>query len=84
MPVVVTPTKNTPSKRRSREAIPRVRLVDEIRSFLLEGTDNQADPLARMSAALADRYTLERQLGAGGMATVSLSSRRPVFNHPPA
>jgi len=37
-----------------------------------------------MSAALADRYTLERQLGAGGMATVSLSSRRPVFNHLPA
>ena len=26
-----------------------------------------------MSAALADRYTLERQLGAGGMATVYLA-----------
>ena len=30
-------------------------------------------PLDRLSAALADRYTLERELGAGGMATVYLA-----------
>jgi serine/threonine-protein kinase len=30
------------------------------------------DP-ARLSAALADRYTIERELGAGGMATVYLA-----------
>ena len=27
----------------------------------------------RLSAALADRYTIERELGAGGMATVYLA-----------
>jgi len=31
------------------------------------------DVLARLSAALADRYTVERELGAGGMATVYLA-----------
>ncbi len=31
------------------------------------------DILARLSAALADRYTIERELGAGGMATVYLA-----------
>src|SRR5512135_156227 len=31
------------------------------------------DAAARLSAALADRYRLERELGAGGMATVYLS-----------
>ena len=31
------------------------------------------EPLARLSAALADRYRLERELGAGGMATVYLA-----------
>ncbi|MGE0353562.1 MAG: serine/threonine-protein kinase, partial [Gemmatimonadales bacterium] len=31
------------------------------------------DPLARLSAALADRYRLERELGQGGMATVYLA-----------
>jgi serine/threonine-protein kinase len=31
------------------------------------------DPLTRLTAALADRYTLERELGAGGMATVYLA-----------
>ncbi len=30
-------------------------------------------PLARLSAALADRYTIQRELGAGGMATVYLA-----------
>ena len=29
--------------------------------------------LARLSAALADRYRIERELGAGGMATVYLA-----------
>ena len=31
------------------------------------------DPLARLTAALADRYVIERELGAGGMATVYLA-----------
>jgi serine/threonine protein kinase len=31
------------------------------------------EPLTRLTAALADRYTLERQLGEGGMATVYLA-----------
>ena len=30
------------------------------------------DTLARLTTALADRYVVERELGAGGMATVSL------------
>jgi len=30
------------------------------------------DALDRLTAALADRYTIERELGAGGMATVYL------------
>ncbi|HUF76783.1 MAG TPA: protein kinase [Longimicrobiales bacterium] len=41
-----------------------------------------SDPLARISAALADRYAVERELGAGGMATVYLARdlrhERPV------
>jgi len=32
-----------------------------------------SDPLARLTASLADRYALERELGAGGMATVYLA-----------
>jgi eukaryotic-like serine/threonine-protein kinase len=32
-----------------------------------------SDPLGGLSAALADRYTIERELGAGGMATVYLA-----------
>jgi len=32
-----------------------------------------SDPLERLKAALADRYTIERELGAGGMATVYLA-----------
>lgn len=31
------------------------------------------DALASLAAALADRYRLERELGAGGMATVYLA-----------
>ncbi len=31
------------------------------------------DPLARLATALGDRYRIERELGAGGMATVYLS-----------
>src|SRR5256885_681891 len=31
------------------------------------------DPLARLQPALADRYTIERELGRGGMATVYLA-----------
>ncbi|HEX9563746.1 MAG TPA: serine/threonine-protein kinase [Gemmatimonadaceae bacterium] len=33
-----------------------------------------SDLMARLSAALADRYRIERQLGAGGMATVYLAT----------
>ncbi len=33
-----------------------------------------ADPTDRLSAALADRYRIERELGAGGMATVYLAA----------
>jgi eukaryotic-like serine/threonine-protein kinase len=32
-----------------------------------------ADPIDRLKAVLADRYTIERELGAGGMATVYLA-----------
>src|SRR6187551_2124754 len=32
-----------------------------------------SEPLERLRAALADRYHLERELGAGGMATVYLA-----------
>ena len=32
-----------------------------------------ADLFARLQAALADRYTIERELGRGGMATVYLA-----------
>jgi serine/threonine protein kinase len=32
-----------------------------------------ADPPARLAAALADRYRLDRELGQGGMATVYLA-----------
>jgi serine/threonine protein kinase len=31
------------------------------------------DPIARLGVALAGRYTIERELGAGGMATVYLA-----------
>ena len=31
------------------------------------------DQLDRLKAALADRYAIERELGAGGMATVNLA-----------
>jgi serine/threonine-protein kinase len=32
-----------------------------------------SDPTSRLATALADRYTIERELGAGGMATVYLA-----------
>jgi len=37
------------------------------------GTDAVNDPLDRLSVALAGRYRIERELGAGGMATVYLA-----------
>ena len=37
------------------------------------GDASLADPLARLRTALADRYTIERELGQGGMATVYLA-----------
>jgi len=40
----------------------------------MEGVgDVTADALDRLKAALADRYTIERELGSGGMATVYLA-----------
>ena len=45
------------------------------------------DPSLRLTAALADRYRIERELGAGGMATVYLAQdlkhRRKVARHEP-
>jgi eukaryotic-like serine/threonine-protein kinase len=35
-----------------------------------------ADPIARLTTALSDRYRIERELGAGGMATVYLAHDR--------
>ncbi len=32
-----------------------------------------SDPQTRLATALADRYTIQRELGAGGMATVYLA-----------
>ena len=39
--------------------------------------------IERLTAALADRYRIERELGQGGMATVYLASARSsgVMNH---
>src|SRR5438128_12690275 len=53
---------------------------------MMEGTCEQelpvADPFPQLRAALADRYTIERELGRGGMATVYLAHdprhHRPV------
>ena len=45
------------------------------------------DPSLRLTAALADRYRIERELGAGGMATVyraeDLKHRRKVARREP-
>ena len=32
-----------------------------------------SDPVVRLNAALEGRYTIEREIGAGGMATVYLA-----------
>src|SRR4029078_2019671 len=37
------------------------------------GDREMSDVLARLTTALADRYRIERELGAGGMATVYLA-----------
>ncbi len=43
------------------------------------------DPTERLNAALEGRYTVERELGEGGMATVYLAEdltlRSPIFLH---
>ena len=39
------------------------------------------DPLDRLNAALADRYTIEREIGSGGMATVYLAHDRKHDRH---
>ena len=36
---------------------------------------HMSDSIDRLTAALADRYTIERHLGEGGMATVYLARR---------
>ncbi|MFI5239462.1 MAG: protein kinase, partial [Gemmatimonadales bacterium] len=36
-------------------------------------TPSGEDTLARLAAAIRDRYSIERELGAGGMATVYLA-----------
>ena len=46
--------------------------MDHIDQVLLSRT-SLAEPLERLTAALADRYRIERELGAGGMATVYLA-----------
>ena len=38
------------------------------------------DPIARLNAALQDRYVLERELGEGGMATVYLAEIETTAN----
>jgi hypothetical protein len=35
-----------------------------------------SDPLPRLTAALSDKYRIERELGAGGMTTSSSLKRR--------
>jgi len=40
-----------------------------------------ADPFHRLQEAMADRYTLERELGAGGMATVYLAHDHDPRHH---
>jgi serine/threonine-protein kinase len=40
-----------------------------------------ADLLERLKAALADRYTIERELGSGGMATVYLAEDLKHHRH---
>ena len=41
-----------------------------------------SDPVARLNAALEGRYTIERELGEGGMATVYLADDKRVTFHP--
>src|SRR6266540_2141544 len=43
------------------------------RGYLTPAMSDPSAPAARLSAALADRYRIERELGAGGMATVYLA-----------
>ncbi len=43
---------------------------------LRPGVQRTSDPLERLQTALADRYTIEREIGRGGMATVFLAEDR--------
>ena len=40
-----------------------------------------ADSTSRLEAALADRYRIERELGAGGMATAYLAEVLDLVRH---
>ena len=42
-------------------------------SFTLDGNTTMSDQLERLNQALTGRYHIERELGAGGMATVYLA-----------
>jgi hypothetical protein len=44
-----------------------------VSSLILISRHRLTDAVQRLSAALADRYSIERELGAGGMATVYLA-----------
>ena len=40
------------------------------------------DALARLTSALADRYTVEREIGSGGMVTVYLAEDLKLHRDP--
>jgi len=56
-----------------RIATDRGRELDLPRLRLRRHIDGMSDPFAELSLALGDRYRIERELGAGGMATVYLA-----------
>src|SRR2546426_3473494 len=76
------PSSTTSTRGSSDGRGPRSRSRCERRDRLIESGGERvigpylafmADPFHRLKEAMADRYTLERELGAGGMATVYLA-----------